>query len=507
MTRWTALADRARDDRGSLPMVLLVTIVGMLLTALLVPVLLNQDHSTRFDTSRVTSLDAAQAGIDVAMGKIRSARNASQTGDPTKLPCGPITGTVDASGTISYTTKITYYTADPVSDPTASAMLCVDGYGTYDTGTGLSTPSYAQISSTGNGGGGNGASKGRTLVSTYRFKMNNLNVPGGVIRIYPASSTSSPFCLDAGTATPATGDAVKLQACSTTTPPADQQVFVYRTDLTLQLLSSVTATNANGLCLSYSSTTTGTAVKFAACSALGSAPWTQQWSFDDSGEFQASLSNTATTGKGALSGQCMDVASQAANTAATIQKCVGSTTSPRQAWIPAPSVGAGAAAAPQFVNYYEFGRCIDVTNQNVNMAYLIDYPCKQNPYSGAVAWNQKFTSPTIPKGSASATGTFVTNNGSNYCLTSPRTNGGSVVVKPCSGSTAGQTWTVYNDDDSLSYSQKFTIVDSAGLCLSLGDPQGGMVWSTIAVETCNGAADQKWNATPTTPSTLNTQEN
>src|SRR3954468_8142558 len=226
MTRWTELARRARDDRGSLPMVLLVTVVGMLLTGLLVPVLLNQAHTTRFDASRVTSLDAAQAGTDLALGKIRNARDALGNGDATKLPCGPITGSVDANGVGGYRVTIKYFTTDPTGQSTPSAMLCVGGYGTYDGSSGVVTPSWAQVTSLGTGGGGTGASKGRTLVTTYGFKMDNTNVPSGVLRIFPASGSSDPLCLDAGT--PATSTTVVLQPCSTTVPVAAPQAFVYR---------------------------------------------------------------------------------------------------------------------------------------------------------------------------------------------------------------------------------------------------------------------------------------
>jgi hypothetical protein len=40
------------------------------------------------------------------------------------------------------------------------------------------------------------------------------------------------------------------------------------------------------------------------------------------------------------------------------------------------------------VNYQQFGRCLDVTGQNVSATHLIAYPCKQNPLATAVAWNE-----------------------------------------------------------------------------------------------------------------------
>jgi hypothetical protein len=568
---------RLRDDRGSMPLVILVSIVGMIMSGMLVPILLTQSHSTRFDSTRVQSIDAAQAGLDLALGKIRGATTAG-AGDATDLPCGPINGSVDGTGAVAYTVTFNYYATDPTVTPAPAPMNCVSGYGTYDTSSGQVTPAWAQITSAGSAGGGNGASKGRTLVATYRLKTNNTNLPGGVIRIYSATSTSSLICIDAGSGAPAAGTAVKMQQCSTSTPPVDQQIFVYRTDLTLQLLPSVTASNSNGLCLT-APTTNGTpvagAITLTACSVLGSPPWQQQWSFDDNGHLRASLSGSKTDGN--LSGYCMDtsVRVNATLTASTdtvtfasavslsvgetivfrnvtaglssgtdytvktvvdsthvvltsdinangtasaaipatagqpitLDTCVGSIADPTQAWVPSPAVGAGAATNPQWVNYYEFGRCLDITGQNVNASYLIDYPCKQNPYPNAVAWNQKFTAPTIASGATSATGNFyTTTGGTNYCLTSPLTSGGLLVVKPCNASTAGQKWTVYNNDDSLTYTMKYTIVDSAGLCMSLTTLAAADPWSVIDVERCVGRRDQKWNADPTTPGIVNVQE-
>ncbi len=568
---------RLRDDRGSMPLVILVSIVGMIMSGMLVPILLTQAHSSRFDTTRVQSIDAAQAGLDLALGKIRGAKTAG-AGDAGQLPCGPISGAVDGSGQVAYTVSFKYYATDPTVTPTPAPMSCVSGYGTYDQSSGQVTPAWAQITSAGSAGGGNGASKGRTLVATYRLKTNNTNLPGGVIRVYSATSTANLICIDAGSALPTAGTAVKMQQCSTSTPPADQQIFVYRTDLTLQMLPSVTATNANGLCLaiptSNSAPTTG-AVTLAACSALGSPSWQQQWSFDDNGHFRASLSGSATDGN--LSGYCMDASSRVAATLTattdtvtfasavdlsvgeivvfrnvtaglasgtdytvktvvdtthvvlnsditangtataalpavagqpiTLDTCVGSIADPTQAWVPSPAVGAGAAANPQWVNYYEFGRCLDITGQNVNATFLIDYPCKQNPYPSAVAWNQKFTAPAIASGATNATGNFyTTTGGTNYCLTSPLSNAGLVVVKPCNASTAGQRWTIYNNDDSLTYTMKYTIVDSAGQCLSLASLPAADPWSVIDVERCVGRRDQKWNADPTTPGIVDVQE-
>ena len=90
-------------------------------------------------------------------------------------------------------------------------------------------------------------------------------------------------------------------------PPA-QQVFAYRTNLTLQLLSSVAASNMNGLCLS-SAASAGSgdnAIRLVQCEPLGSpTPSTQQWSYNVNGKFEAVGKDSATTGQ--LSKQCMYV--------------------------------------------------------------------------------------------------------------------------------------------------------------------------------------------------------
>lgn len=503
------MTGQERDERGSLAIVLIVTIVGLMLSALLVPIVVNMSRATRFDTSRVQALDAAQAGIDVALGQIRAAVS-SGVGDSSKLPCGPLSGTVNTVGSQAYSVQMDYYVVDPVANPTATKMICNAGNGTYDTTTSAVTPGFAQLTSVGTVGAAvNASTIGRTIISTYAFKTANTNVAGGTIGIYPTGSTT--MCMDAGSATPAANTSVTLQPCSITTPPLAQQVFVYRSDLTIELRSSVTATYPNGLCLDTAAPPAlGNPMVLEACLAVGTTPpYTQQWSFNDSGAYQASIPTSRTTGALGPPYLCMNVSGQTAGVTVALATCDGNVVSTAQAWIPAPSVGAGAAASPQWINYREFGRCLDVTGQNVYATHLIDYPCKQNPYPGAVTWNQLFAPPTIASGSGSATGQFITAPGGvNYCLTSPGTSGGHVVVQTCGSSNARQQWTVSNGYTSLPYSTKYTIVDSSGLCLGLTTPSSGEQWSAIDVENCDGSTEQKWNANPnlSVPVLQNTRE-
>ena len=82
------------DDRGSLPMALLIVLIGVALAGLLVPVAISQNGVTRFDDRRASSLQSAEAGVDVALGVVKSASDSSGTGVVTKLPCGPFSGAV-----------------------------------------------------------------------------------------------------------------------------------------------------------------------------------------------------------------------------------------------------------------------------------------------------------------------------------------------------------------------------------------------------------------------------
>ena len=133
------------------------------------------------------------------------------------------------------------------------------------------------------------------------------------------------------------------------------------------------------------------------------AAYTQQWSYNDNGQYQAAQSNSASTGS--LPNLCLNVPTQSAKQAVVLGAC-GS------GWIPSSSVGPGAAALPQWINFGEFGRCMDVTGQDAGHAFLIDYPCKQNPFPGAKTWNQLFQAPVIPAGQASVTGQISTPTGS-----------------------------------------------------------------------------------------------
>jgi hypothetical protein len=424
-------------------MLLMVMVVGVSLGALLVPIIVNQDRTTRFDTTRIHSLHAAQAGIDVIVGKIRSSVDPSTgLGDDNRLPCGPFSGNAVSGGSDAYYVEVLYYTKDPVANPTAQAMTCADNYGPFDAVTSSHTPLYACLISTGidesappsttggtrntgcasatgaaGGSGANSASRGRTLVTTYVLKTDNSNISGGTIHIYPTAaeiSTGAFWCLDAGSGTPAPGAVVVLQQCSTSTPTAPQQTFAYRPDLTLQLVSSIDetvggTTYRSGLCIDdatfnagATAPASGSGLVLNPCSTVaGTTIWSQQWSFDDFSSLQAPLASSAsTTGTNGsnLSHLCMTVPSHAASTAVTLATCDQNITSLTDAWLPTPSVGGGGAVsdpdttgtAIQWINLLQFGRCINDPGANPLQAFIIVAGCKQNPNKPSVSANQRY---------------------------------------------------------------------------------------------------------------------
>jgi hypothetical protein len=159
------------------------------------------------------------------------------------------------------------------------------------------------------------------------------------------------------------------------------------------------------------------------------------------------------------------------------------------------------------VNYKQFGRCLDVTEFNLNYGYLISWPCKQAPNPDNVGWNQRWTLPYAASGPTGVKGTVHTSPGNNvpYCLRSPGSTDPYKYVTPVNcagGATDDTTWTVFGDTGT--YSTSYRIKDLNGDCLQPTDPTDtppdlypkGLRISKIVVAPCDGTALQKWNAPP-----------
>ncbi|MGH3495669.1 MAG: hypothetical protein ACRDQ1_20905, partial [Sciscionella sp.] len=313
----------------------------------------------------------------------------------------------------------------------------------------------------------------------------------------------------------------------------------------IKLLSSVSTTYPNGLCLDTPLNAQGNPTAHAnnvslvlnPCAIADTSkcvditkcsPWNQQWSINDNSHLEGALPDSSN-----LDNYCINAAGQAPGVSLTLQSgCAGSTSDPHQTWVPSPSAGAGMAgpAYGQLVNFALFANCLDVTGQNPASSFLILYTCKQNPNPTKVTWNQVFISnPVLGKDAITRPTqvelvTTYTPDGSRYCLTSPQTVGGYVTVQkgaaacpttvPPAGSPA--LWTVYRTKDTnlnaLPYDTKYVIKDSSAtpLCLGLGpnSDQYLNVYLKIVTTTCDGSTGQKWNADPSTGKSAlqNTQE-
>ena len=180
-------------------------------------------------------------------------------------------------------------------------------------------------------------------------------------------------------------------------------------------------------------------------------------------------------------------------------------------WSPSSSVGPGAAAvlqlgdrSSQLVNYHQFSRCLNVNKQD----RLIDLPCTQNPFPGALTPEELFVTPPNPNREARVSGPISTNH-QTICLESPGAVGGQVTLGVCEIGRTAQNWIVYGGDSSLDNSTKYTLVNGS-LCLGLSapvaDPQAPPI---VQMESCNGAAEQKWNVLPNllNSTLINTREN
>ncbi len=488
---------RRDDDSGSLIFAMLLVLISTALASLMVPMLLLQINGTKSNLDAVRSLDAAQAGLDIAIGHIRAANDGAGNGVLSKLPCGPYAGTVGGGNASTYSVSIAYYTSDPKGLNAAQLaqinLPCLSGLGVEN------TPAYAQLQSQGTASGSGTLT--RNMQATYIFQTTNQNIAGGLIHVYK-TSTSTDLCIDAGSSSPGTGTKATMQAC---TAGSAQQKFAYNNNLTIQLVASVTAAQPTGMCLDAGSPeAVGAYVVFQPCASVAPTLTEQEWSLNDSANLQG------TTDGVHANGLCFNVQTQNfPGSFIVLNNNCGGGYDNIQTFQPDPSVGAGNAGAPsgQLVNFNQFGRCIDVTEQNVNYGYIIVWPCKQNPDPSQDTWNQVWATPTIPNGSTSATGTITTATGGvTYCLKSPNSTNPAqyVTVVPCTvgAITQPEKWTMYSATGT--YTTSYRIVDSTGYCLSPTDPTAsppdlypnGNQISKLIVAPCTSATLQKWNAPP-----------
>lgn len=492
------------QDAGSLPLALLLTMVGVILCTLLVPMVVTQLRTTRSEIQRAHALHAAQAGLDVALGHIRAASDASGAGILAQLPCGPLTGQVSTAGSARYQVTIDYLALNPLGHP--SSWVAANRIGCTASGGPVSTPVYALLTAQGTDLtiGAFGTVPGRTLRATYPFQRSGQGPAGGQIRAYPAAAGPD-LCLDAGSAAPTPGTTVQLRTCGTT---IGGQTFLYAPNLTIVLVSSRTLTLPLGLCLDAGTPhADGTAVQLQFC-ATTTRPQ-QQWFGNDQANLEATADGTV------RDGYCLNARTPGVSgsfvvlgSVATGQCRQGPSTARTFSVDATAGSGAAGATANQIMNLDQFIRCLDVTSADVNSAYLVLAPCQQSPDPVHVTWEQRWSYPVPATGATSATGLITTDPAAGrYCLHSPGAPGAGryVTVQRCpgNGTPVPLTWTVFTDTGNSATS--FQIRDRSGYCLAPTDPTAsppdlhpiGWRTSKVIVAVCDGSAAQKWNASTT----------
>lgn len=486
------------DDGVALLLVIMCMLIATSLSMLLLGVVIAQVKPLQVQQKSTRTINGAQAGIDATLSQIRTALFAANAegkvfGDRGKLPC-TVTGKVGADpGDLSYAVTVTYYDVDPTNltpaQRTPHALVCSPGTGT------AVVPAFALMTSTSTAAATVGvpaATARRSVQSLYAFKVTNENIPGGLF--YSANSL---FCLQAEGET--VGARVKYVAAVDCHGGDPLQTWVYDKDYAIKLADTL---SSQPLCLTNPNAASGGTITLTAC--VGKQP-NQLWSYEGGAQFRAQ--NVDNTNYGST---CLWAGTKAASlTGSWLQAGATGCTSSNSEWgsySPEPKVGAGAAskATNQVVNYLEFGRCMDVTNGSAGYAYMIVYPCKQDPSGGTkLNWNHKwyYDEPTGVVGSSGVQPLYIkVNNSAQWCLqTAPAgsTTGYVTFTATCNATDPRQQF-IRTAKVAGDYAASYTFKDSTGRCLSLGPKQvpssNGVKWSTIVAIACTGGSEQKWNA-------------
>lgn len=533
------------DDGAALVLTVLTIVIISGLAMVLLAVLLNQALPAYAAQKRTQSVYAAEAGLQAGLSELRSytktvsgvnygnlstLRSKCVEKTASESAHTEISGWVDgdssaASGT-KYTTKTTYYVDDPTGKTedwladnamTCSAMASVQ-------------PTYALIASTGSEVKADGTTSTgtRSLSGIYSFSITNVNKSTGG-RIWTDNSKSS--CLKAVSATVGSKIVYTSGSECAQTDAASNALMNWVYDATWHIRLGSTGTDAGNaeLCIANPKVE----------KTSGRWPWmSSSWELDDSE-------------KAAVLEECDDDSDYESDKGhrwewiggdAWVGK-VGTShigrkgnevwiTRSQSSFVPDPSVGAGAASKStnQLVNYKEFGRCADVTYENISYSFMIVYPCKQDATGGnGFRWNHKwyYTEPSVYydphveardgrtsdggpnaaeytcsdtnqnaciKASQTIKMKVYDNPSNTYCLTVASQSGSSseLVFRGCNGS-ASQKFTRYTGvNDS---SKAWTLQDAYGRCVTADDSNKYGSWSHMTVRTCgSGDSSQKWNA-------------
>jgi hypothetical protein len=474
----------ARDDSGSMAIATILVVVLFLQSALLLPLVTNQLRVTRSAEARDRALNAAQAGVQSAVGQIRAAVDSTGAGSVAVLPGCSVTGEpgIDTGVRAQYRVTIIYRSYDgtdlgctPAEGPARADFVSVGTVSVRTAGTTIAE---------------------RTVDATYTFRTEAKVVPGGPIYLLPPASGDPQLCLAATAASPVTGSPVRAALCAAGSAP---QQFVYNRRLQLVAVNSVTQARPLGMCVQ--SAGVGGTVVFRPCVAPASAA--QQWIFTGGGMFESV----------ATAGNCLTLDSYSSGSGETLKECNGPVGLYQyQVVSPGSTLGAGAAgpSTNQLVSFSQFGRCLDVTLSDVDYEHMIVWPCKQATDPADIDWNQRWFLPAVHPITAQGTGAVIVRSADehDHCLRSPLSAGvgAYVTVTPCPAvglRPANLTWTVSRNTGA--WSTSYRIRDAVGLCLAPTDPNAaspdlyplfGYKISKSVVRPCDDSAEQKWNADP-----------
>jgi hypothetical protein len=508
LTRWRLsqlrrVALRSNESGVALLTSIFFMILAAGLSVVLLSAIISQAAPAIAAAKNTRTVYSAQAGLQTVLGLIRSSGSTDATGhvfgSPALLPCkssglSVASGRVNASGVGAYyTVTVDYFTSDPANTTdtwrSSNRIPCASLLSVPPV-----VPKYAYVYS----GGKDAAAPAtpldgdRSLSAIYKFKVSNVNISGG-----PIYNSNGQFCLEAVTAV--AGSQVKF-VTGTPCPNGALDLWTYSTDYQLEL-ASTTVGGLPGLCISDprtgSDSSTLAAVLQACRLPADAARWNQLWSWTGDYSWRGQK-NPFTNGPSnfCLSPNMPDGSNLSGRYLYVKNGCNGT-------FAPSSSVGAGAAgyATHQLVNYAEFGRCADVTNEQIASSFMISYPCKQDPTGTGVylKWNHKWYYDEPPVGTATMGPQpiyVLDSSGTQKCLTtSPGASGhGDVTFNNCTSS-ALQRWTRVNDTGD--YAGSYLMIDDAGRCLFTDTSDlFNTFYSKVRVTACNGSLAQKWNAPP-----------
>jgi hypothetical protein len=486
------ITGRPRGDHGSLPLAMLVVIVGVSLATLTLTTMVRGATDTNGAIGRSTALLAARSGLAGALASLRAAGSTGNLGAISALPCSAgqaaqVTGTLSTRDG-SYATTIWYLK----SDPTQQTDAWVRSNGVTCATQLLQTPRWAYVVAVGSS---TASRYRRTLIGTYQFKLRAMgNMPGGQIRVYRTPAATQDYCV---TGFPATaGTALTMSVCATNADgtTVDKQKFGYMSDLTIKLMTADPTLYPNGLCAQADASNQ---LRLQDCGLLTKI--SQKWAFDSASNFRGTDNGTT------LNSYCWNIVSPNTSGSAIVQKnnnC-GVTTTNYESWNVTADAGSGAAGpeSGQLVNFKQFGKCLDFNYSGVNNWA---FPCKQSlvlpPVDMSQIWNEVWTLPDY--GTKGLIYVTKTDGITKVCLKAPAAGQTKVTMAACPLSAAVApvdfVWWARGDKGAV-YDEKYRIEGTGswtGQCLA-PLPAGSAVQADwVGLDACTGDYLQKWDAVP-----------